>query len=412
MRIIYFILFPFLLINNLAAQTKQTPIIPITISTQDNSLCDPHDEKVCTPFGLALKSKIHYVDKNHHLKIIKGQVQLINKRSGNIDEVYGEKNTSKSAVEMSEYKDGWNTYAVYIASQIENPATFFSAKWIVPSPPKMNDQLLYLFTALMGWDVMDNGNYFNHILQPVLQWGLSPAGGGNYWAINNWYVNDQGFFYDSLIVVNSGDILQGVLKETSVVNNRFSYSSCFYGYPTQLQIDSLPQLQQAYLALESYKAERSDEYPTDEKIKFSDIHLETDIKNPQISWNLYKSPNNLGQYTKVVNPSSDGGEIDIYFRKPYSKNDFDEIHFYPNPVNDFLHISPNYIVDPLHIFPDKEITNCKIELFNSFGRLIQTYFYEHLNYEFNLDMKNFIPGLYIIRFSYNNNTHAFKIIKS
>lgn len=66
----------------------------------------------------------------------------------------------------------------------------------------MSDQLLYLFTALLGWDVMDNGNYFNHILQPVLQWGLSPAGGGNYWAINNWYVNDQDYFYDSLIVVN------------------------------------------------------------------------------------------------------------------------------------------------------------------------------------------------------------------
>lgn len=106
MRIIYFIFSPFLLINNLAAQTKQTPIIPITISNQDNSLCDPHDEKVCTPFGLALKSKIHYVDKNHHLKIIKGQVQIINKRSGDVDEVYGEKNTSKSAVEMNIRMDG------------------------------------------------------------------------------------------------------------------------------------------------------------------------------------------------------------------------------------------------------------------------------------------------------------------
>ncbi len=315
-------------------------------------------------------------------------------------------------VKIREYKNGWNTYAVYGIYQIEKPATFFTAKWSVPSPPKENDQLLYIFTALLGKDRMDNGNYINHIIQPVLQWGQSPAGGGNYWAICNWYVNDKDYFHDSLIVVNSGVNLQSVLKQTHGENNRYSYSSYFDGYPTGLQIDSLPQLELAYVALETYWAERSDEYPPDEKIKFSDIHLETDIKNPQISWNIPLSPNNLGQDTKVVNSSSDGGEIDIYFRKPYSENDFDEIHFYPNPVNDFLHISPNYIVHPLHIYPDKVITNCKIELINSFGRSVQTCFYESLDHEFNLDLRNLCPGLYVIRFSYDNKIHSFKIIKS
>ncbi len=84
----------------MAAQARQTSSIPITISNQDNSVYDVTKEKVYTPFGLALKSKIHYVDNNHNLKIVNGQVQIINRRSGNVDKIYDEKNTGKTAVKM------------------------------------------------------------------------------------------------------------------------------------------------------------------------------------------------------------------------------------------------------------------------------------------------------------------------
>lgn len=371
------------------------------------------EDIVNTPFGPTAKSNVHYVNKDHKLRFKDGQVEIVNTKSGHVDEVHGSQKSNKTSFDINMYHDGWNTDA-YCGSSIDKPFTFFSAKWIVPSPPKTSDQLLYLFNALVGMDYSDDGNHFDHIIQPVLQWGLSPSGGGKYWAICNWYVNDQDYFYDSLIVVNPGTILQGILKQTSSFNDRFTYYLSFYGYPTWLQIDNLPSLQLAYIALESYKAERSDEYPTNEKIKFFDIHAETDTWNP--NWYVdvdEKTPNELGQFTKIINSSLDGGEIEIYFRTLPPINGFDEIHFYPNPVNDFLHISPNRIKqDGALVLPDIVIKDCNIEIFDSFGRIVRSLYYDILDFEFDINLSDLKSGLYLIKFSYNKKIHTFKIIKN
>ena len=44
------------------------------------------------------------------------------------------------------------------------------------------------------------------IYQPVLQWGVSAAGGGNSWAVASWYADGQGghSFYSQLVPVNEG----------------------------------------------------------------------------------------------------------------------------------------------------------------------------------------------------------------
>ena len=52
------------------------------------------------------------------------------------------------------------------------------------------------------------------IYPPVLQWGPSAAGGGNYWAVASWYADGQGgqAFYSQLVQVsNPGDILVGIM---------------------------------------------------------------------------------------------------------------------------------------------------------------------------------------------------------
>lgn len=373
------------------------------------------EDLVNTPFGPAAKSNVHYVNKGHRLMFKDGQVEIVNTKSGQVDEVYGSRKNNKSSFDIKKYSNGWNTDA-YNATSIDKPFTFFSAKWIVPSPPKASDQLLYLFNALVGMDVLANGNFFDHIMQPVLQWGLSPAGGGNYWAICNWYINDQDYFYDSLIVVNPGTILQGVLKQTSSFNGRYSYYSSFYGYPTGFQIDNLPPLTSAYIALESFNADRYDEYPTNEKIIFFDIHAETNIKKPILPWTVdmdEKTPNDLGQFTKIINSSLEGGEIEIYFRTLFPIDGFNEIHFYPNPVNALLHISPNRIKqDSSLALPDLVIKNCKIEIFDSFGRKVRSLNYDILDSEFDINLSDLKPGLYLMKFSYNNKNHTFKIIKN
>ena len=70
------------------------------------------------------------------------------------------------------------------------------------------------------------------ILQPVLQWGNSPAGGGSFWAITNWFVGspETGIaLHGPLVQVNSGDILQGIMTLQGQSGNKFSYRSSFNG---------------------------------------------------------------------------------------------------------------------------------------------------------------------------------------
>jgi hypothetical protein len=52
------------------------------------------------------------------------------------------------------------------------------------------------------------------IIQPVLQWGPSAAGGGAYWAIASWYVGGSGAVYSALQTVAPGDSIFGNMTLT------------------------------------------------------------------------------------------------------------------------------------------------------------------------------------------------------
>lgn len=65
----------------------------------------------------------------------------------------------------------------------------------------------------------DFGRYFwngvepadnSAVLQPVLQWGSTPAGGGDYWAVASWYVSsNHGTIVTPLVNANVGDTVLG-----------------------------------------------------------------------------------------------------------------------------------------------------------------------------------------------------------
>lgn len=83
-----------------------------------------------------------------------------------------------------------------------------AGEFYVPSNPSVNGGLIYIFNgiepATQDW-----------ILQPVLQYGFSPAGGGYYWAIASWMVSSGGYvFHSPLVRVNPGDTLWGFTEQT------------------------------------------------------------------------------------------------------------------------------------------------------------------------------------------------------
>jgi len=54
------------------------------------------------------------------------------------------------------------------------------------------------------------------MLQPVLQYGVSPAGGGNYWAIASWLVSSNQAFYSPLEAVYPGNSISGFTEMTAI----------------------------------------------------------------------------------------------------------------------------------------------------------------------------------------------------
>jgi|SRR5271167_4500813 len=93
------------------------------------------------------------------------------------------------------------------------PYSKLSASWTVPPLPTAEDgQTLYLFP---GFQDFYKRNGSGSILQPVLQYGQSAAGGDNYWAIASWNCCLDGFMnYSDLVKVYPGDSILGSITST------------------------------------------------------------------------------------------------------------------------------------------------------------------------------------------------------
>ncbi|MFH0843006.1 MAG: T9SS type A sorting domain-containing protein [Bacteroidota bacterium] len=375
-------------------------------------------EIVYTPFGPALRNNVHYVDDDHYLIVKNGAIEKVQTKTGEtinrFDNISGESGVNH-IFKSEKYnihselisQEGWITHAecqIYISDP--RPA-FLSAEWTVPNHPlRISNQTIFLFDGLIGIKPLNN-DHITFILQPVLQWGESAAGGGQYWAICNWLVTNKGqFFFDTLFKVNSGDKLQGVIKLISYSDTSYDYNSSFTEYSKGLDVYNLPNMGSPCFALEAYNIKGCEEYPAIEKIRMSNIQIRTDSVYPPLIWQIFNDVDNCGQFTNIIDESSDNGEVNIHFRKPHSPDGFEGIYLYPNPVSDYVHFS---ITDPLF--------NCRIEIYNNLGNLIHTEIYKTLEYGYDLNFQNHGPGLYLIKFYFQKDlitreaSHTFKIIK-
>ena len=359
----------------------------------------------------------YQVDNHYYIRVQDEVIQVIDRRSNAIRNVFDRVNNKMlpESIYLGDAQsrfdgsnDGWVTYAECSIYGI-NPPTIreFSSKWIVPSPPiKRSSQLLYLFISLM---TIEEGK--GHILQPVLQWGVSPAGGGEYWSICNWYVtSDNLFFHDSLVRVNPGDTIEGSISLIANYNNSYSYRSSFklHSLETNFVVENLPELLKPHIVLEAYNVTDCNEYPLDEKLRFTNIHIqtETDLLDGY-QWILYPGVNSCNQFTKLVDGSLDNGQIDIHFHTPSTINNYEKLHLYPNPIDGYLHISF-----------DEPVYNCLIKVYDNTGKLIFERYEKFIDYEFNLNFQKQKTGIYIVKFNFSEYMYSsssiclsYKIIK-
>jgi len=158
----------------------------------------------------------------------------------------------------------WKAWTQY---QNKGKVTLLYGEWTVPdAPPSSDGQILYYWN---GIEPDDN----SAVLQPVLQFGSTPAGGGSYWAMASWYVSDSDAYNTDILRVNPGDIVTG--NNLQLDNGSWIITGGTKGSPQTVQLLSNPPSQDytwAYQVLEAYSVtDCLTQYPKVGKLVFDNI---------------------------------------------------------------------------------------------------------------------------------------------
>lgn len=189
----------------------------------------------------------------------------------------------------------------------------FATTWIVPPPPlKKSGQKVYLFNGIQNSNKM--------IFQPVLQWGSSAVGGGDFWSVSCWYAGEGGepAKYSQLVPVNSSQSLTGVIELVDFDNIGsspvFSYICYFEGIDgTKLTVNKIQELSLCFEVLEAYGLQTQDNYPDTDKTVMGGIEIEVDNGEADLNWKVNNRITDCGQHIDIVSNNSPGGEVDIFY---------------------------------------------------------------------------------------------------
>jgi len=166
--------------------------------------------------------------------------------------------------------------------------TYFSTNFSVPTAPThQGAALLYYWPGLEDSSMDD-------VLQPVLQFGLGPEGGGNYWVYQTWFVTSSGsaIVGDQIGPLTPGTQLNGYVELNA---GRSSYAAVgtvrSTGKKSSLTLlASKTQMQpRAYLCVEIYGIDDQDclKTPPDQRIEFRDLSLK-DTNGREVSAAMVK----------------------------------------------------------------------------------------------------------------------------
>ena len=212
---------------------------------------------VLTPGGYRHRSLVHRVERNQGVHITEGKARLTDLTTRTI--INYPEVTIKPG-DIPGFGSAWVAYA-YWANTSGQPITSFRTTWQVPEPPSTDsNQIIYLFSGI------DPSDPSTGILQPVLQWGRSEAGGGPYWSVASWYVAGasagSNAYYTTPVQVNPGDTLVGAMTLTNQSGGTFDYNCEFEGISgTSLPALNHPELVWCNETLEVYNVAQCSDFP-------------------------------------------------------------------------------------------------------------------------------------------------------
>lgn len=257
---------------------------------------DP-DELVLTPGGYKPRSKVFLIETGHHIAGRNDRLWKIESSTGREVQDLGATQRhvfplkphfprqlsllqTRTTEPLPAPGDGWVAYAVWMNTNIK-AINQFTANWIVPSAPVVTaNQTIFLFIGMQNTEF---------ILQPVLQWGKSAAGGGDYWSISNWYTDgkESSTCYTDPVRVEPGQTLRANIQLLAQVDRSFTYMALFENYPgLKLEKDDVIELLYANVVLESYRVTSANQYPADGPASINDVRVFIQDQPVSPAWQL------------------------------------------------------------------------------------------------------------------------------
>lgn len=132
----------------------------------------------------------------------------------------------------------------------------------------------------------------------------------------------------SLVDVNVGDVLSGVMVRGRRRPNGHNYGCSFTGIPnTNLPVFNVEELTWCIETLEVSNAQSESDYPNTSMTAMRSIELTCGSSSPTLVWTISNDVTDIGQHTIVVNEAVTGaGEVDLWYRpSPYWLSGFGSI---------------------------------------------------------------------------------------
>ena len=261
---------------------------------------------VLTPLGYRDSANVHHIPDGYDLvRMPDGHMRAENSATGDhID--FTENLSSQSTKPVSD--NGWITYASWLNPTPSKAVSSFTTIWKVPPAP-----VTYAGQTLFQFNSIEPSSY-DSILQPVLQYGPSSAGGGKYWSVASWYVTGSSAFYSSLVTVTAGQKLTGVIKLASHSGASYNYTCTFTGIAgTNFSMKNIAELTWCTETLEVYSVDQCSEFPHTSFSKMYGIKLLTGKTVPSVSWTPTDASTSCGVQTTIVTNNGSAGVVDIYY---------------------------------------------------------------------------------------------------
>ncbi|KAJ7466580.1 hypothetical protein B0H11DRAFT_2307187 [Mycena galericulata] len=158
---------------------------------------------VLTPGGHRANANLHQVSSGSRIAHVGSEIHVFDP-NGTVMNVITPGPATRTSAAVTPEETGWVTYANWLNTG--TPIGSFGTTWTVPPvPATWHGQTLFLFNSI-------EPSTFDAIMQPVLQYGGSAAGGGEFWAVATWYLYGDNTFFTTPIAVNPGQVLNGGIQ--------------------------------------------------------------------------------------------------------------------------------------------------------------------------------------------------------